>query len=533
MKLCLRSARGLRGASALGVAIAVLAPRAAHATGFTDIGQDIVPRQDTAVEIDGYLRVRGELLNNLDLDRGLTPSGHALFPVPVSDPNGQMLSYADMRLRTDVAVYAPGGGVAVKARLDFLDNFPLGGSADGIPSASTTQLSPPAAMRVKRAYGEVLTPVGLLAAGRMGNHWGLGMLANGGDCADCDSGDAADRIAFLTPLAGHVFAAAYDFSAIGPLVSRADGIRQIIVEPSADVHTATFAMVSFKDDFSRARRRAAGKSTMEYGAYLTHRWQKNDVPATYLPTAQPIAFDAPQVMARGFTATAMDAWARFTHPWIRIEAEAAFAVANVDQPSLIPGVLFHQPVTSKQYGGALESEIAAPDSRFGAGLDAGYASGDDSPGFGAFPRIGSKVARPGDLDGPKADLPRHTTVNNFRFHPDYRIDQILFREIIGTVTGAAYLRPHVRYHLMRTHTGTLSAQVAGVASTAVFPSSTPGGKAPLGVEIDPSLAYGSRDGFAFALEYGVLFPLAGLDNPVEHLSAKPAQLARLRLMYRF
>ena len=279
MKLCLRSAhtarssRGLRGASALGVAIAVLAPRAAHATGFTDIGQDIVPRQDTAVEIDGYLRVRGELLNNLDLDRGLTPSGHALFPVPVSDPNGQMLSYADMRLRTDLAVYAPGGGVAVKARLDFLDNFPLGGSADGIPSASTTQLSPPAAMRVKRAYGEVLTPVGLLAAGRMGNHWGLGMLANGGDCADCDSGDAADRIAFLTPLAGHVFAAAYDFSAIGPLVSRADGIRQIIVEPSADVHTATFAMVSFKDDFSRARRRAAGKSTMEYGAYLTHRWQ--------------------------------------------------------------------------------------------------------------------------------------------------------------------------------------------------------------------------------------------------------------------
>ena len=44
-------------------------------------------------------------------------------------------------------------------------------------------------------------PIGILAAGRMGSHWGLGMLANGGDCLDCDAGDAADRIAFVTPLA--------------------------------------------------------------------------------------------------------------------------------------------------------------------------------------------------------------------------------------------------------------------------------------------------------------------------------------------
>ena len=44
-------------------------------------------------------------------------------------------------------------------------------------------------------------------------------------------------------------------------------------------------------------------------------------------------------------------------------------------------------------------------------------------------------------------------------------------------------------------------------------ASTPGQKAPLGVEIDPTLAYGSRDGFNIALEHAVLFPLSGLDNP--------------------
>ena len=42
-----------------------------------------------------------------------------------------------MRLRTDVAVYAPGGSVAVKARIDVLDNVALGSDAPGIPAQST------------------------------------------------------------------------------------------------------------------------------------------------------------------------------------------------------------------------------------------------------------------------------------------------------------------------------------------------------------------------------------------------------------
>ena len=58
---------------------------------------------DVAVKLDGYLRARAEDLYNLDLDRGLTPSGQPLFPVPLGNPSAQALTYADMRLRTDVA----------------------------------------------------------------------------------------------------------------------------------------------------------------------------------------------------------------------------------------------------------------------------------------------------------------------------------------------------------------------------------------------------------------------------------------------
>ena len=510
-------------------------PRSAGATGFTDIGQDLRPRDAAEVSLHGYLRTRMEALGNLDLDRGLTPSGDPLFPVSRSDPKAQWLTYGDMRLRTDLAVYAPGAAVAVKARIDTLDNFPLGGSAVGIPAASTTQGSGAVdAIRVKRAYGEVLTPFGVVVAGRTGSHWGLGLLTNSGDCLDCDSGDAADRIALISPILGHILAVAYDFSATGPFQPRRSPGRSIAIEPSTAVRSATLALLNWRDDIARERRRKAGKATIEYGVYGAVRSQKDDLSSAYLPTVQPLPLAASQVMPRGYQAYAVDGWARITLPNLRIEAEAAYLNATVDQPSLIPGALLHDRATSNQLGAALESEGGPRDGSFGVGLDAGYASGDPAPGFGVNPSPGGRPPKAGDLDGAQAIPPFDNKVDNFRFHPDYRIDRILFREIIGTVTDATYLRPHARVRLARIGPhGELTGSVAGIASWAVYAQSTPGQRRPLGVEIDPTLTYGHRDGFAVALEHAVLFPLAGLDNPVQHLDAKPAQLVRLRLAFLF
>jgi uncharacterized protein (TIGR04551 family) len=520
-----------RFALTLSAALA-LAPQTALATGFTDIGEDIKAQTETTVKVTGNLRARGEALYNLDLDRGPTPSGQPLFPVPLADPKGQWLAAADLRLRTDISFYAPFASVAVKARIDAPDNLVLGGTPDGIPGGSATQL-PTAALRIKRVYGEALTPFGILAAGRMGSHWGLGILTNGGDCADCDSGDAADRIAFVTPIGGFIWAASFDFSATGPYVARKIPSRAVDIDPTSAVRTVTVAFLRWKDDRARERRRKADKTTVDFGAYVSHRWQNNDVPATYLPVATAVPITSTQVMYRGYTATAFDAWFRLTFPKGRIEAEAAVLLANVDQPSLIPGVLLKAPVKSLQIGAAIESDFGDPDGVFTGGLDAGFASGDPAPGFGVNPPLNGAQPKPGDLDGAQANPPYDNRVDNFRFHPDYRVDRILFREIIGTVTDAVYIRPHVRWNIVRLGTSWLSAQLAGVASFAVYGTSTPGGKAPLGVELDPTLAYGSKDGFGAALEHAVLFPLVGLDNPTLGLHPKPAQLFRVRLMYAF
>lgn len=525
-----------RSFACAGVIAAMLASSgSARATGFQEAGQDFVPREKTELEVSGYLRTRGEALYNLDLDRGLMPNGQPLFPVSTSDPTAQTLTHWDMRWRTDLKLYAPGSMVAVKARFDVLDNVALGSMPEGVPSATTTQRAPGDLIRMRRAYGELLLPFGLLAAGRMGTHWGMGLVANGGDCLDCDSGDATDRIAFITSLSNHFFALAYDFSATGPQATRPQQSRSIGIEPTTDARTVTFVMLKWRDDEARLRRRKAGKTTVDYGSYITHRWQGDDVPATYLSVSNPIdplANNGAGVMARGYKASAFDAWVRVTTPWARIEAEGAFLTASVEQPSLLPGVQLRQPAKSRQIGAALQTDFGLVDSVVAGGVDAGYASGDPAPGFGVLQRPSATPPRPGDIDGAQANPPRDMRVDNFRFHPDYRIDRILFREILGAVTDAVYARPHVRVRLARAKSAQLTAHTAGIISTAVQPKSTPSGKGPLGIEIDPSLVFETHS-FLAALDYAVLFPMGGLDNVATGQNAKPAQLIRLRLNYLF
>jgi len=487
------------------------------------------PREHTKVELHGSLRFREASLYNLDLDRGLDSSGKPIFPVPLG--GGQELHSGDIRARTDVAIYAPGVGVAAKARIDWLDNVALGGDpelSNGSPATSYGQR--PTAVVVKRAWGEVLTPFGILAAGRMGSQFGLGITANSGDCDDCDRGDAADRIAFVSPVLGHLIAVAYDVAARGPFTASRDGGHAIAVEPTDSASGLTFALLRTHSPAALARRAAAGRTNLEYGAYVAFRTQDRDVPASYLPTATPGAsFTSDDLVARDFSATTAGGWLRITNAAVRLEAELAYAHARIGQPSLVPGTEITIPVTSDQLGLAVQSEVKLGGSRIG--IDGGYASGDDAPGFGAFPKLGDDAPKAGAFDGAQADLPRDHTVDNFRFNPDYRIDQILFREIIGTITDAVYLRPHASTTLLSAGHGKLELIAALIASWAVKATSTPSGERALGVELDPELRYLHEDGFAVSLAYGVLLPGAAFDNT--NLEAKAAQVLRARIWFAF
>ncbi|MBE2252359.1 MAG: TIGR04551 family protein [Myxococcus sp.] len=502
-------------------------------------GEDLLVREKTEVKVTGFFRVRGDLLHNLDLDRGTTPSGLPLFSVPLSDPLAQDIALADMRLRTDLAVYAPFAAAAVKIRADLIDNLVLGSTptlSPGTGNAPTPAASPgqlPASIfRIKRAYGEVLTPIGYFAAGRMGNQWGLGMLSNGGDCLDCNLGDAADRLAFVTSLGGHLWAFAYDFSAVGPTPYRRDAQRQLVLDNALDVKSVTFAWMNVRDDLSRRRRTRADKLTFEYGAFVSHRWQDFDAPESYLPVANPRPLTPASVMRRGYRAVAADAWARLTAPSFRVELEGAMLFAESEQASLLPGVLLRDKVQSAQFGAALETQLGGNDAVFVGGLNAGYASGDPAPGFGAFPNAGA-VAAPGELDGAQVNVPRDNRVDNFRFHPDYRVDRILYAEIIGTVTDSLYVRPWGRLRLLDFSSTQLNLKSSATLARSIFAQSTPNNDALLGLELWGALTWESKDGFDVLAEYAVLFPFGAFNNPSQNLTATPAQLARVRLAWKF
>ncbi|MFN0252053.1 MAG: TIGR04551 family protein [Kofleriaceae bacterium] len=487
------------------------------------------PREKGGATIHGSFRLREQGLFNLDLDRGLDSRGQPVYPVPLG--GGQKLEAADLRARTDVAFYAPGVGVAVKARIDWLDNVALGGQPDlanGTPATSPGQR--PTIVVVKRAWGEVLTPFGVLAAGRMGAHFGLGIAANGGDCDDCDKGDAADRIAFVSPIAGHFVALAWDVAARGPFTRSRDGGHPVALETTDSASGLTFAALKMHSPATLARRADAGRTSVEYGAYLAVRSQDKDVPASYLPSATPVTtFTSNDLVARGFSALTAGGWLRITRQGLRFEAEIAHARADIEQPSLIPGTEITVPVSSRQLGAATELEL---DNGWGKlGVKGGFASGDDAPGFGAFPAIGEAAPMPGAFDGPQANLPMDRTVDNFRFHPDYRIDQILFREIIGTVTDAIYVRPSASATVMRVGKGRIEASAALIASWAVEKTSTPSGESGLGFEIDPELRYATREGFAAAITPAIFLPGPAFDNTT--LEAKPAYAVRARLWFVF
>jgi uncharacterized protein (TIGR04551 family) len=494
--------------------------------------QYAAPRESTQVIVHGGLRARAADYYNLDLDRGLDARGQPVFPVPLD--GGQSLDGGDFRARTDIAIYAPGVGVAVKSRIDWLDNAPIGGDPDlanGSPAAAPGQR--PTTVVVKRVWGEALTPLGTLAVGRMGAHFGLGIAANGGDCEDCDHSDSADRLAFVSPIAGHLVALAYDVASTGPFTESKDSGHAIALTPSDRAAGPTLAILRVHSPAALIRRADAGLTTVEYAGYVSYRSQDRDVPASYLPTAEPpMSFTSNDLAARGFSATAAGAWLRISSSAFRIEAELAYLGATLQNASLIPGTTLQQPVTSSQLGLAVESDVRLGGVR--VGLDGGYASGDPAPGFGAFPTITEGPAPRGSLDGPQANPGAgDNTVDNFRFHPDYHIDQILFREIIGTVTDAIYVRPHVRTTLMTVGASRLEAGAAVIDSWAVDATSTPSGQRPLGLEIDPELRYASRDGFAATLDYGVLFPGSAFDNPTTHLEARTAQIVRARLVFAF
>ena len=479
------------------------------------------------LQLNGYLRVRGDLLDNLDLRRGADPSGFFLYPRPLRDSDHRgTLTSANMRFRLEPTLNVS-EQVRVLGQLDLLDNLVLGSTPQGIytgsdgvlqPFDSRSQQVPASSLNVKRAWAEVQTPLGLLSFGRMPSSWGLGLYAHAGSGIDDDLGDTVDRLQFaLTPLKTAVgqlvLVPMYEIVSTG--VTTIDqrftrGVGQPFdLDTSDDAKAIGLKVVRIDTDEELRRKLERGDASVSFGAWYMYKSQSYEFPQfSNATSATNDAAGAP--VRRDAYAHTLDLWSRYQTKRFRFEVELAGIVGQIANAAPDATGAALGPVLLRQFGGAAQADWSLASGKFHLGGEVGFASGDRDPGSGNRPARGctTNPCQAGVIDGPQfASKDGVQDIRNFRFNPAYRVDLILWREILQGVTDAFYLKPTARYDLIEG----VSATASLVYSQAIYASSTPSTTStPLGIELDLGLAYHSDDGFVAFVNYGVLQPLDGL-----------------------
>jgi uncharacterized protein (TIGR04551 family) len=538
----------------------------------------------TVFELHGYMRMRGEFIDQLflgrgraagsdindffsywqPLDDGATPAGGCTGGREISpgtagystcDQNA--LAFANMRLRVEPTIHLS-DDVRVRMQLDLLDNLVMGSTPGGLSLDSswqrqygtlvpaqafaTTQDPPISGINsfsdsivVRRAWAEVRNRgLGELRFGRMGAHWGLGILFNDGRGIDQDHQSDVDRIMAITRILGIYAFGAWDFASEGLMYI--DPTNYAYQRPSFDrvrnddVDQMVFGVARRLSPEEQEQALERHDAVINAGALFMYRTQNLTTEGTLDPTTG----GTPTFIRRGYESYTGDIWVQFLYEDLRLELEAAGIFGTIDNlpftpqgscpgnPSCLERGMFSEnnrdKMTLLQMGLAFEGEYHLLNDQLGIYFNFGIASGDaDTEGLSL--RNGSirQIDRPSGGD---------RTLSTFYFHPAYRVDLLMYRNLLGQISGSYYFRPGLSYDFIRNGFGQLLGARADVIwSRAIEPIQTWGNQPDLGVEIDAQVYYRSEDGpdlldgFTVSLMYGILFPLGGLNYNAAQLAA--------------
>jgi len=531
----------------------------------------------TVFELHGYMRMRGEFLDQLFLGRGRQQSINGdndffSYWQPLDDgaiPDGgcaggretapgmgagggyttcdqNALAFANMRLRVEPTIHLS-DDVRVRMQLDLLDNLVMGSTPGGLSlganyqrqygtlvpaqALATTQDPPISGINsfsdsivVRRAWAEVRNRgLGELRFGRMGAHWGLGVLFNDGRGIDQDHQTDVDRVMAITRILGIYAFGAWDFASEGMMY--VDPTNFAYQRPSFDrvrlddVDQMVFGIARRMSPEEQEQALERHDFVLNAGALFMYRTQNLTTEGSLDPTTG----GAASFIRRGYESYTPDVWVQFLYEDLRLELEAVAHFGTIDNlpfqddpctnASCIDRTAFTPNNGAKlnlmQFGLAFEAEYHLLNDQLGIYFNFGIASGDaDTEGLSL--RNGSirQLNRPGGAD---------RTLSTFYFHPAYRVDLLMYRNLMGQISGSYYFRPGLSYDFIRNGFGQLLGARADVIwSRALEPVQTWGNQPDLGVEIDAQVYYRSEDGpdildgFSVSLMYGILFPLGGL-----------------------
>ena len=482
---------------------------------------------------------------------------------------------ANLRLRLEPTLNVS-AHVRVHTQIDVLDNTIMGSTPDSVagiqgynvPAAvstngqavsptslpgvapsgfqATTQDAPEigqngftSSLRAKRAWAEIDTEYGSIRFGRMPWHWGRGIFYNDGNCADCDVGTTVDRFMALTTIYGHELALAWDFGAQGVTTQQLSLGR---LDPSGypydlsqsdDVLQLT-ASVARIENATRLRDRIdAGDVVVNYGLQVVYRQQaKIDSAAStttssaYGPQAQ--SPDQVSVVDYGARSVTPDLWFKLYYKTLTLEAEAIGISGRIQHPGVL--AVDDKPLTLAEAGWVVAGELRLLHDSLFVGFEVGGATGDQASAPGQYLNYRWRF-----VQQPSGDH----AINDFHFSPDYHVDEIFFRHIMGTVTNATYFKPQGAYWFDLGRTRAIGVNGAAIFSMAEVPVSTPGDALLYGVETNLGLGYrNTSQGFYAGFLWGVFWPLAALDRPSslwgqDAANASAAQIVRVNLGVKF
>ncbi len=491
---------------------------------------------------------------------------------------------ADMRLRLNPELHIS-DNLRVYTQIDLLDNLVLGSTPSGYYNTPSTTggysvgqrngyapmgfyddtMAPPRAgvnstknsIEVKRAWAEYALPVGEIRFGRMPFHWGLGMMFNGGDGHDDDAQSTVDRIQVISgikPLDLY-FSAAWDFPNEG---ITSDSLALPNPEPYDlgqldDVDQYVFSVMRKKTPQLERQALSRGELVLNGGVQVVYRHQTiaNDrasivgtsgdvtdatgacgasLPSTAAlrcPVAAAYNPGTPSgagYVRRDATAWTPDLFLELKYKKFRFGAEFATvqgSIANISTNSnqlLATGDKGYQ---IHAYGLATELEQKLVEDKLNLGFKFGWASGDQD--VDGLAPLQNSLQLQGQQDGGAGLGDR--TFSTFRFHPSYRVDLILGRQILTREQGTYYFRPSADYDFLRDTNGQrVGGGLAAIWTRASEFMQSPGHERDLGIELDGKIYYQSKDGalndlpgilggFYTEVDYGVLFPMAGLGYP--------------------
>ncbi len=464
----------------------------------------------------------------------------------------QGFASANMRLRLEPSLHIT-DTVHVHSQVDILDNVVMGSTPDSLlgedPYAPldlyTRSQDPPSDGRngfkdsvvVKRAWGDIRFGWGLgIEFGRMPWSWGMGVVANGGNGysklekadiiqqLDRDHGDSVDSVRLSYGFGKdrrrtHKLAVSWDWAntgyttaqLLGPAYGEGGTIGQAFsVEKFDNVYQWSISLERRDDPEMLKRKLSLGNPVFNWGVIGWLRYQDLDdaYGTDYNQDVSALQTYTNSLVQRRALMVTPDAWMRVNWRTLRVELEAAatygrFNIRDFDEDlddgqntlnALTAGDLSRKSILNAGY--ALEFKYGFFDDRFHIGFDQGFATGDTATPLGSDP------ASPINQND-------NGRFSQFRFNPAYNVDLLLFREILGTVSNAAYFKPWAAFYFF----DHFSARADIEYGMAARRQSTLGNRWSYGIELDGAVRYhDAREPIFFQLQYGVLFPLGAFNR---------------------